>query len=150
VNSLTRGLASLLLALVMCLAPAIVISAAEAAEGTISYQHESESDFAKQLAAGEVKAVTINKRVRTMRTTLADGRHVLARYPKHEEPQVAARLKAKGVEVAVLNKALAEKQAAEKKPVHHKLRYIAGGVLIVVILIVVAVLVVNRRRRQQD
>jgi hypothetical protein len=148
-NRATRALSTALLALISCLALALTGPMAYAAEGVITYQHESEADFAKQLAAHEVTAVTINKRVRTLRVTLSDGRHVLARYPKHEEPAVEARLKGKGVTVTVLSKALAEKQAAEKKPVHHKLRYIAGAVVIVVIVLVGVVLLL-RRRRERD
>ena len=48
--------------------------------------------------------------------------------------------------VSVLTPEAAQKEA-ERKPVHHKLRYIAGGILILVILIVGGVLLVFRRRR---
>jgi hypothetical protein len=72
--------------------------------------------------------------------TLKDGRHVLAIYPSHDEPQLAAQLAAKGVPVAV------EKSRAKAKPVHHTLRYIAGGILVVVILAILAVLLMGRRR----
>lgn len=134
----------------MILAASLALSGlapvALAAEGTIVYTHESEAEFAKQLAAKQVKSVEINKRLRTMRVTLADGRHVLARYPKKQEPQTAARLQAHGVSVTVLAKSDAENEAKAKKPAHHKLRYIVGGVLVLVLVIVVAVLAVNRRR----
>jgi ATP-dependent Zn protease len=139
-------------ALALILAASLALSGlagvALAAEGTVVYTHESEAEFAKQLAAKQVKSVEINKRLRTMRVTLADGRHVLARYPKKQEPQTAARLKAHGVAVTVLAKSAAEKEAKAKKPAHHKIRYIVGGVLVLVIVIVVAVLVVNRRRQR--
>ena len=39
---------------------------------------------------------------------------------------------------------------ASKKPVHHKLRYIAGGILVVVIVVVGAVLIVNRKRGREQ
>ena len=116
-----------------------------AAEGTAGYVHESEADFAKQLAAKEVKSVTINKRLRTMRVTLADGSRFLARYPKKQEPQTEARLRAHGVHVVVLAKSEAEEEAKPKSS-HHKIRYIVGGVLVVVIVIVGGVLLYNRRR----
>jgi hypothetical protein len=119
-----------------------------AAEGTIVYTHESEADFAKQLAGKRVKVVEINKRLRSMRVTLADGSHVLARYPRKQEPQTVARLQAHGVTVTVLSKGQAEKAAGTKKSSHHKIRYIVGGVLVLVIVIAVAVLAVNRRRRR--
>ena len=98
-KALTRAGLLLLLAFGVALG-GLIGGPALAAEGAIDYVHESEADFAKQLAAKEVKAVTINKRLRTMRVTLADGRHVLATYPKKQEPQTAARLKARGALVA--------------------------------------------------
>jgi len=116
----TRALARTTLALALAVSVALCSlgsSVAPAADGAIVYTHESEADFAKQLAAKQVKAVEINKRLRTMRVTLADGSHVLASYPKKQEPQT-----------------------------HHKIRYIAGGVIVLVILIVGGVLLVNRRR----
>ena len=67
-----------------------------------------------------------------MRVTLADGSHVLARYPKKQEPQTVTRLEAHGVAVTVLSKHDAEKEAGAKKPSHHKIRYIVGGVLVLV------------------
>ncbi len=146
-TALTRAALAVLLcsSFALCALPGGVALAAE--EGSISYTHESEADFAKQLAAKEVKAVTINKRLRTMRVTLADGRHVLASYPKKQEPQTESRLRSRGVTVTVLSKSDAEKEAGPKKS-HHKIRYIVGGVVILVIVIAGGVLLVNRRRRQ--
>jgi hypothetical protein len=119
--------------------------AAGAAEGTTTYTHESFQQYEKQLAAREIKSATINKKVRSVHLTLKDGRHVLAKYAAHEEPKVAAALEAKGVPVTVLSKAAADKEA--KKSVHHKLRYIAGGILIAVIVVVGGVLLWDRRRK---
>ena len=146
-TALMRATLALLLAasLALCALFGGVALAAEA--GTIDYVHESEADFAKQLKAKEVKAVTVNKRLRTMRVTLADGRHVLASYPKQQEPQTVSRLQARGVAVTVLSKHEAEKEAGPKKT-HHKIRYIVGGVVILVILIAGAVLLFNRGRRR--
>ncbi len=146
----TRALTRAALAVLLCSSLALcglLGGVAPAAEGTIDYVHESEADFAKQLAGKEVKAVTVNKRLRTMRVTLADGRHVLASYPKKQEPQTVSRLRAHGVAVTILAKGEAEKEA-KPKSTKHKIRYIAGGVVIVVILLAGAVLLVNRRRRQ--
>jgi hypothetical protein len=120
-------------------------AAAIAAEGTVSYTHESLQQYEKQLAAGEIKSATVNKKVRSVHLTLKDGRHVLAKYAAHEEPKVAAALEAKGVPVSILSKAAADKEA--RKPVHHKLRYIAGGILIAVIVVVGGVLLWDRRRK---
>jgi hypothetical protein len=129
-----------------CLCCASLLALAPAARGAVSYEKESLAEYEQQLAGGQISEVTINKFIRSLRITLKDGRHVLATYPKHEEPTVAAKLKSKGVPVTVLTPEVAQREA-KSKPVKHKLRYIAGGVLIVVILIVGAVLLVFRRRR---
>lgn len=119
---------------------------ARAAAAPISYTSESIGQYEKQLAAGEVKEVTINKRLRSLRTTLKSGQHVLAKYAPKQEHRYAAALETKRVPVTVLTpvEATAEMRA---KPVHHKLRYIAGGVLIAILIIVGVVLLVNRRRK---
>jgi ATP-dependent Zn protease len=146
-TALTRAASALLLALSLALCGLLGGGVALAAEGTTDYVHESEADFAKQLAGKEVESVIINKRLRTMRVTLADGRHVLARYPKKQEPQTESRLRARGVTVTVLSKHDAEREAGPKKA-HHKIRYIVGGAVILVIVIAGAVLLFNRRRRR--
>jgi hypothetical protein len=143
-----RGLRRAALPLAACLAIAALAPPAVAADGIAVYQHESEKAFEAQLASGQIKAATINKKVRTVRLTLNDGRHMLAKYPAHQEQRVAAELEAKGVPVAVLGKAHGEK--AKSKPVHHKLRYIAAGILVAVIVVVGAVLLVNRRLQRAE
>jgi ribosomal protein S11 len=133
---------SRLLALLVCLAGAAPIAAAQ---GAVSYQKEGEAEYTQQLAGGQIASAIINKRLRTIRVTLKDGRHVLARYPRHQEPRVLSELKAKGVHVSVLGKAAAV--AEEKKvPKKHKLRYIIGGVLIAIVVVVGGVLLYNRTR----
>lgn len=107
----------------------------------IHYTHESYEAFQHQLAAGQIHAVTFNKKPHSVRVTLKDGSHVLAIYPSHDEPQLAAQLTARGVTVAVLKPKVKAKPA-----VHHTLRYIAGGILVVVILTILAVLLIGRRR----
>jgi hypothetical protein len=130
----------------VCLAALVVASSAGGA--TIVYEPESQTVLLHQLATGQVQSVTVNKRVRSLRVTLKDGTHVLVKYPAHHEAETVARLKAKGVTVAILSQSQAEAEA-KKKPVHHKLRYIAGGILIVVIIVVVAVLLIDRRRKMR-
>jgi hypothetical protein len=142
--SLTRTTA-LLLACAACFA-VLPLAVAAGAEGTVTYTHESLQEFEKQLAAKQIQAVTINKRVRSLRVTLKDGRHVLARYERKGEPKVAAALAAKGVPVTVLKPAAAAKEVPKKA---HKLRYIAGGILILVIVVVGTVLYVDRRRKRR-
>jgi small-conductance mechanosensitive channel len=141
-----RALTSLALAL--CLAFGLLAPGALAAEdeGAINYTQESEAAFQQQLNARKIHSAIINKRLRSVRITLNDGTHVLAKYPKHQEPQTVARLKAHGATVTVLAKKQAEKEAGKKKgKKHHKIRYIVGAVLIVVILLVGGVLLYRRR-----
>ena len=133
----------------LCLASTLLAAAPVAigAAGGVSYPRESEAAFRAQLAARRIRSAVINKRIRSVRLTLADGSHARAKYPPHQEPRVAAELKAKGVHVSVLSKTQAEKEA-KNLPKHHKLRYIAGGILVAVIAVVAAVLLVNRRRQR--
>ncbi len=129
--------------LCLALAPA---APASAAEGTVHYVKENLAEYEHQLSSGQIAAATINRRVGTVRLTLKGGEHFLVHYAAHEEPKVAAALAAKRVPVTVLKPAEALKEA-NKVPVKHKLRYIAGGILIAVIIIVGAVLLVDRRRK---
>jgi len=139
-RSIGRVIAALAAGL-LALAPLVAtIGAATATAATIHYQHESYEEFQRQLAAGQIGAVTFNKKPHSVHVTLKDGRHVLAIYPSHNEPQLAAQLTARGVPVAI------EKSKAKTKTVHHTLRYIAGGILVVVILAILAVLLMGRRR----
>jgi ATP-dependent Zn protease len=134
--------AAAFLALVAC---AALISAPAALAGPIAYQDESYAEFQQQLASGQIAAVTINKRLASLRTTLKDGRYVLAKYGHKEEPKVVAVLAAKHVPVTILTPVAAKLEVP--KAVHHKLRYIAGGVLILLLVVVGAVLVMRSRRR---
>jgi hypothetical protein len=143
----TRAAVALLLALSLALCGLLGGVAIAAGEGTIVYTHESEAEFAKQVAAKEVESVIVNKRLRTLRATLTDGRHVLGSYPKHQEPATVARLKAHGATVTILTKQQASKEAKKGKS-HRRIRYIVGGAVILVIVIAAAVLLVNRRRRR--
>jgi hypothetical protein len=143
-------------------APALLAPAANAetpvgstvkAPNGIAYVVESEATFLGQLASHQVSAVVINKAARSVHITLADGTHVLAHYPRRQEPRVAKQLKRAGVHFSVLSPAegKAELRAlAKKKGVHHKLRYIAGGILLLVIVVVGLVLYINRRRKRTD
>jgi ATP-dependent Zn protease len=138
-RSIRRPAAALLACLLasVLLAPA---TAAVAAGVVVHYQHESYQAFQRQLASGQIAAVTFNKKPHSAHITLTDGRKMLAIYPSHDEPQLAAALMAKGVVVSV------ERHKSTAKPVHHTLRYIAGGILVIVILAILAVLLIGRRR----
>jgi ATP-dependent Zn protease len=122
--------------LAVCTAFALPAIAAAA----VHFTHESYQAFQGQLQSSQIHAVTFNKKAHTVHVTLNDGRHMLAIYPSHDEPQLAALLQAKGVSVKV------EKHKTKTKAVHHTLRYIAGGILVIVILVILMVLLVGRRR----
>jgi hypothetical protein len=137
--ALAAAAVSVLLALSLLPAPA---------RGAVGYTHESFAVYEEQLAAGQIREVTINKRLRTLRITLTDGRHVLAKYAPKEEPKVRRNLNAKHVTVHVLSSAAAKAEQSKGK-VHHKLRYIAGGIVIAVLVIVGGVVFYNRRKRAE-
>jgi hypothetical protein len=148
-NRSTRGLtralptASLVLSTACLMLTLALASASQASAATVHFQHESMSAFEHQLAAGEIHAATFNKKAHSLHLSMNDHRHFLVSYPSHEEPQIAAKLEAKGVPVKI------EKHAsttAAAKPVKHKLRYIAGGILVLIIVAIVIVLLVGRRR----
>ena len=129
----------------LCFALAILAVAVPAQAAVKAKITESYAAFQGQINGGKVRSVTFNKKAHTAHVTLTTGKHELVSYPSHDEPQIAARLQAKGAAVKVA-KAKKKKTAA----VHHKLRYIAGGVLVVLIVIVAVVLGLNRRRPHVD
>jgi hypothetical protein len=129
-----------------CLLPTAVAGAAAAP--VAHFQTESVQAYEQQLAAGQITAATFNRRVRSLHLTLKDGRHVLVKYVAHGEPKLAKELRAKRVPITVL-KATEAKKEGTKKPVHHKLRYIAGGIIVAVIIVVGAVLLVDRSRKRR-
>lgn len=133
---------------ILAFAFALSASSAAAAEGAVHYTKESLQSYEHQLAAGQIQSATFNKRIRSLHLTLKDGTLVLVHYGPKEEPKLAAALTAKGVPVTVEQKSVAAKEAGPAKPVHHKLRYIVGGILIVVVIVIGAVLLVDRRRKQ--
>lgn len=136
----------LLLALSLALASlAVAVSVAGAA--ATGSKHLSKPEFAKDLAAGKVQSVSVNRKLHVLSVTLKDGSHVRVRYPKTQEAQTVARLQRAGVQVKLLTTAEAEKEANAKKP-SHKLRYIVGAIVIVVIVLVIGVLLYVRRRRR--
>jgi len=135
--------------LLVCLSCALLLPAglAAGAEGTVTYQHESLQEYEKQLAGGKIQAASINKVLKSIRITLKDGSHVLAKYNKGEEPKVKQAMQAKGVTVTILSHSAASKEA--KKSPKHKLRYIAGAIVIVVLIVVGGVLFIDRKRKAQ-
>jgi hypothetical protein len=134
-----------LLLLSLLVASALMLLGGGRSALAATYIHENQQAYEAQLAKDEIKSAVFNKRVRNLHLTLKDGTLYLYHYPAHEEEALVAALKAKGVPVTILTPAQANAQA--KAPVHHKLRYIAGGILIVVIVVVGAVLLIDRRRK---
>ncbi|HVA19566.1 MAG TPA: hypothetical protein VMU55_05290 [Solirubrobacteraceae bacterium] len=121
----------------------LALALAASAAGVVHFTRESFGAFEKQLAARQIHAATFNKKAHTLHLSMNDGRHLLVSYPSHEEPQLAAKLAAKGVPVAVEKK---QKKKATTA-VHHTLRYVAGGIVVIVIIVVAAVLLIDRRRK---
>jgi len=144
--AIRRALFLLTLAALVASVAAPAVSPAPAAVG---YQHESLAQFEAQLSGGQIREATINRRLRTVRLSLNDGRHVLAKYSAGEEPRVREKLEARHVPVSVLSASQTTK-AKTKKAVHHKLRYIAGGIVIAAVVIVGGVMLYNRRRRATE
>jgi len=133
--------------LLLCMLCALLAPAAARAAAAVHYEKESLQEYEKQLAAGQVKAATFNKKVRSLHLELTDGRHVKVIYGPGGEPALAKALEAKHVPVTIEKAAQANKEA-KKAPVKHKLRYIAGGILLLVIVVVGGVLLVDRRRKR--
>jgi len=148
-NRPIRAVRSVCAGLLLALAVLVVPASAGAEEVVVHYTKEPYATFVTQLNGGQVSAVTFNKRIRSMRVTLKNGQHVLVVYPPHQSAAQIAKVQGKHVAVTVLTPTQA-KSEVPKKAVHHKIRYIAGGILIVVIIVVGAVLLANRRRRQSD
>jgi hypothetical protein len=123
----------------------LLAAAPSLAESAVRYQKENLPEYEKQLAGAQIQAASVNKKVRSIHLTLKDGRHVLVKYGAGQERTYVAQLQAKGVPVTILTPAKAAKQA--KKPVKHKLRYIAGGILVAVVIVVGAVLLIDRKRK---
>ncbi len=124
-----------------CAALALLLLAGPALAATdIHFQRESYQEFLSQLRHGEVHAVVLHAKAHVAHVSLADGRHMTAVYPAGEQARIVEEAHAKNASATV---SVSTQKAA---PVHHKLRYIAGGVLIVVILVVLVVLLIGRRR----
>jgi ATP-dependent Zn protease len=134
---------------VVCLTLVFSPVALAAEEASIHYTEESLAQYEQQLNSGQVKSVTINKRLRSLRVTLKDGSYFKARYKAKGEPEQTAKLQAKHVPFNILTPTEAEAEA-KKVQVHHKLRYIAGGALLVLIVLVGGVLYMRRRREEDE
>ncbi len=124
----------------------LAMAASASAATVIHFQPESVSALKVQLGKHEVHAVTFHPTPAPghVHVSMSDGRHFTVVYTTPaEQAQLTALARANGARYAV---AVAKPKAAAK-PVHHTLRYVAGGILIVVIVVVAAVLLLDRRRK---
>ena len=124
-----------------------MLQAAPSLGAEVHFAKESFKEYEKQLAGAQIAEATFNKRARSIHLTLKDGRHVLVRYGKGEEPKLVAQIQSKGILVTIEKPAQAAAEA-KKVPVKHKLRYIVGGILVVVVVVVGAVLLIDRKRKR--
>jgi hypothetical protein len=125
--------------MVLALLSIAVAGPAFAASG-VHFQRESYQELLAQLHNREVVAVVLHPQGYRAHASLADGRHVTVTYTPAGESRLAAATHAGGASFAIAT------STRTSTAVHHKLRYIAGGVLIVVILVVLVVLLIGRRR----
>jgi hypothetical protein len=123
----------------------LAITANALAAAAIHFQSESLSALQAQLGHHEVHVLSFHPATGTghIHASLNDGRHMTVLYSTSEQAQLISLAQADGTRVTIAK----AKPKAAKKPVKHKLRYIAGGILVVVIIVVVAVLLVDRRRK---
>lgn len=119
--------------------------AAPAAATGIHFQSESLAALELQLGHRQVHALAFHPTPAPghIHVSMNDGKHFTVIYAAGEQPHLLALASADGARAVV---AVAKPKAAAK-PVHHTLRYIAGGIVIVVIIVVAAVLLADRRRK---
>jgi hypothetical protein len=123
----------------------LAMAASASAATVIHFQPESASALKVQLHHHEVHALTIHPTPAPghVHVSLNNGQHFTVVYSASEQTQLVALARADGTPVAVS----VSKPKAAAKPVHHTLRYVAGGILVLVIIVVAAVLLVDRRRK---
>lgn len=154
IRTTRASLATKLALSAVSLAGASLILAASAAGATsapksgIHYTPEPLPTYEQQLAAGQIQAVTINTKVRALRLTLKDGRHVVVHYAPHQEKAVVAAIQARGLAVLTAR----GKPYKPPKPHHHKIRtkYVVIAVVVILIVAGLAWFLIRRRRRARD
>jgi hypothetical protein len=129
------------------LALVATVLAVPAGAATVHFQKESLQAYEGELHHGEVHAVTFHPGTTTghLHISLNNGGHMTVSYAASEQAKLVTQAQAANARVKVAT--LKTKKTAA---VHHKLRYIAGGILIVVILVVLVVLLIGRRRAVAD
>jgi hypothetical protein len=127
----------------VCLALAVTLLAVPAGAATVHFQKESLQAYEGELRHGEVHAVTFHPGTTMghLHISLNNGGHMTVAYAASQQGKLVAQAQAVNARVKI-----ATLKTKKTVAVHHKLRYIAGGILIVVILIVLVVLLIGRRR----
>jgi hypothetical protein len=119
------------------------------AAGTLAAIHFEREDLPalnQQLGHREVHSLSFHPSATGpghVHVSLNDGRHMTVEYAASEQAQLVALGHTDGARVTIAK----AKAKPAKKPVKHKLRYIAAGILVVVIVVVAAVLLIDRRRK---
>jgi hypothetical protein len=107
------------------------------------FQPESYAELLAQLHRREIVALVLHPTGPRAHASVRNGQHFTVLYTPAEVTPLRAAARAGGASFTIAT-------AKPKAPVHHKLRYIAGGVLIVVILVVLVVLLLGRRRALEE
>jgi hypothetical protein len=119
------------------------VFAAPAVAATAHFEKESLQAYEAQLHHGQVHALTFHPGTPTghLHISLNNGGHMTVAYASSEQGKLVTQAQAANARVKI-----ATVQTKKTVAVHHKLRYIAGGILIVVIILVLIVLLIGRRR----
>jgi cytoskeletal protein RodZ len=120
---------------------ALLVSAplAQAASTTVT---ESYATLLHQVDTNQVVIAHVNEETNDIRVTLKNGSEQFVRFQHAEHKTLIDALIHHGVTpIYTVHK-------AAKKPVHHVLRYIAGGVVVVLLLVGAGVWVYTRGQRQ--
>jgi predicted PurR-regulated permease PerM len=144
-NRLNRRVNPVLAVLCVALASAVIVAPAGAA--AIHFEKESLQAYQAQLHHGQVHALTFHAGTPSghLHISLNNGGHMTVTYAPAEQAKLVAQAQAANARVKIATP-VTKKTAA----VHHKLRYIAGGILILVIVVVLVVLLIGRRRAIVD
>jgi hypothetical protein len=131
----------------VCMALAAAVLAIPAGAAAVHFEKESLQAYEGQLHHGQVHALSFHPGTPTghLHISLNNGGHMTVVYSSSEQGKLVAQAQAANARVKV-----AAVQTKKTAAVHHKLRYIAGGILILVIVVVLIVLLIGRRRAVAD
>jgi hypothetical protein len=130
-------------AALVCVALIFASASASLAAAAVHFEKETLQAYEGQLRHHEIHAVTFHPGTPTghLHISLNNGGHMTVAYVPSQQGKLVAQAQAANARVKIAT-STAKKTAA----VHHKLRYIAGGILIAVIVVVLVVLLIGRRR----